>query len=234
MKKRSDALSCLDTSFVEILERKRIKVFNIFNKVQNIFKQNQTNMSSICDSFPKELEEDVLAVLKIIPPKMPSDPDIVLSVNKNEYRLSCEIVSIPYRIYVIEPLDKEISQLTDIQKLILYCIYTRNSNGYLREKYIKKILTSPFEEWCIPFIVKLCDEYVIEILYAIYDSLKIRNNDDIKSFCIENKSLVCKSYSRMVSYWNEYYRAENYDIRKYIGRKLFRECMGYNRDFEKK
>ena len=190
-------------------------------------------MSGVCNSFPKELEKDVLAVLKIIPPKTSGDPDIVLSIDKNEYRLSSAMVSIPYRIYVIEPLDKDISQLTDIQKLILYCIYTRNSNGYLREKYIKKILAAPFEDWCIPFIVKLCDEYIIEILYVIYDLLKDRNNDDIKVFCMENKSLLCKSYSRMVSYWNEYYRADNYNIRKYIGRTLFRECMGYNRNFEK-
>lgn len=43
--------------------------------------------------------------------------------------------------------------------------------------------------------------------------------------------IISKSYSRMISYWNEYYRGYEPDFRKYIGRKLFRECLGYNRTF---
>ena len=211
-----------------VVERRGTEMFSFFSKIQNAIDQKQTNMSNICDSFPKELKEDVLAVCKIIAKKTFNKLDMVLSIDKNEYRLSCEIVSVPDRIYVVESSDKEISKLTDIQKLILYCIYTRNCNGYLREKYVRKILNSPFEEWCIPFIIKLCDEYVIEILYVIYDLLKNRDNTDVKAFCTMNESSMYKSYSRMISYWNEYYRADNSDLRKYIGKKLFIECFNYN------
>ncbi len=181
------------------------------------------------NSFPKELAKDVSVVLNTIPKRTFNDISVGVWGNSIEYQLTNETVSIPDRIYFLEPSDSEISQLTDLQKQIMYCLYTRSCDGYLREKYVRKLLDSNFKEWCIPYIVKLCDEYVIKILDAIYDSLIIRDNEDIKAFCMANKQALNKSYSRMVSYWNEYHRAENYNFDKYIGNKLFKECLGYNR-----
>ena len=91
----------------------------------------------------------------------------------------------------------------------------------------------PIEQWVIPFIVKLCDEYVLEILEVIYNKWKERDNTDIQNFCLINKTAIRKSYSRMISYWNEYYRGYENNFRKYLGRSLFRECLGYDRTFEK-
>lgn len=87
-----------------------------------------------------------------------------------------------------EIIKKELEK-NNIQKEILYCIYTRSCNGYIREKYLKELLKLDFDYWAIPFIVKLSDEYIVEILEVIYDKLKIRNNDDIKRFGLENKIL---------------------------------------------
>ena len=43
------------------------------------------------------------------------------------------------------------------------------------------------------------------------------------SFFINDK----KSYSRMVSYWNAYYRRRCRDLKKYVGYKIFKEHFGY-------
>lgn len=137
---------------------------------------------------------------------------------------SCE-VRFPYRIYDPEPKETDMEKLDKYRKLNLFCMYTRSNNGYIREKYVRKILESDFEEWCIPYIVKLCDEYVIEILECIYEVLKDRDNSDIREFCRQNNEAVRKSYSRMVSYWNEYYRKDYPDINKYVGVRLFKECF---------
>ena len=182
--------------------------------------------------FPAELTKDFDVVLNTILKRTFHDCPIWFSEKSIEYTLPHNIVSVPYRLYLLEPSEKDISQLTDVQKQILWCIYTRSNDGYLREKYIRKLLYSDFKEWCIPYIVKLCDEYVIEILYVIYNSLSEKPNEEIRSFCIANKRTISKSYSRMISYWKEYYRADNHDIQKYVGWKLFRECLGYNRTFE--
>lgn len=182
--------------------------------------------------FPKYLENDVIAVLNILPETTYNNYSLDVTEEKTEFKLLFETVEIPYRLYFTEPTDAEIETLSTVQKQILYCLYTRSCDGYLREKYVKKLLESNIQEWCIPFIVKLCDEYVIEILYIIYDSLHKRENSDIKNFCVNNKTTIHKSNSRMMSYWNEYYRTLN--LKEYIGYKLFRECMGYNESFEKK
>lgn len=185
------------------------------------------------ESFPKELNKDLQEVLKIIPKKTYNNVSIGYSENVIEYSFNNIIIKIPYRIYFSDVDITKIDDLTDTQKVILYCIYTRSCNGYVREKYLNELLKLNFDYWVIPFIVKLCDEYVIEILEIIYDKLKDRNNNDIKIFCLENKSVINKSYSRMISYWNEFYRDREFNFHKYIGRKLFTECLGYNRTFER-
>lgn len=125
-----------------------------------------------------------------------------------------------------EIIKKELEK-NNIQKEILYCIYTRSCNGYIREKYLKELLKLDFDYWAIPFIVKLSDEYIVEILEVIYDKLKIRNNDDIKRFCLENKNIINKSYSRMISYWNEFYRSKEPSFHKYI-KKILKESLFFH------
>lgn len=184
-------------------------------------------------AFPSYLREDLDTVMEILPNKTFGYVSAIISDNAIPYILTNNIVEIPDRFYLLDIDDTVYDMLSQIQKQILCCIYTRSCNGYIREKYLRKLLDMSFEEWAIPFIVKLCDEYVLEILEVIYNKLKIRNNTDIQSFCFENRTSIFKSYSRMISYWNEYYREQHSNLNQYIGRRLFRECLGYDRSFDK-
>lgn len=78
-----------------------------------------------------------------------------------------------YGIYFVDMDVAKVGNLTDIQKAMLYCMYTRNTG-------------------------------------------------------------INKSYSRMMSYWNEFYRGKEPNFHKYICKKLFREYLGYGRTFENK
>jgi len=91
-----------------------------------------------------------------------------------------------------------------------------------------------YSDWAIPYIVKVCDEYVAEILEMAYRILKEQDTERIKIFCLENVQSFCKSYARMTSYWNEFYRYRYRNFHQYIGRKLFRECFGYSRVLERR
>ena len=184
-------------------------------------------------AFPIDLRVNLNVVLNSIPNKTFNDVHFVTSDNVISYILDNFTVEIPYRMYLLDVAEDTYNALNDIQKQILCCIYTRSCNGYIREKYLRKLLEMPFNQWAIPFIVKLCDEYILEIIEIIYGKLKERNNADIQDFCEKNKLTIRKSYSRMISYWNEYYRELEQDFNKYIGRSLFRECLGYNRSFER-
>ncbi len=185
------------------------------------------------NAFPNDLQDNLKKVMDVMPNTTFNNVQFTTSDNIIEYSLENHVVRIPYRMYLSDIADAEYEKLSHTQKQILCCIYTRSCNGYIREKHLRKLLDMPYEQWVIPFIVKLCDEYVLEILEIIYDKLKERDNTDIQDFCLRNKVSISKSYSRMISYWNEYYRGYELNFKQYIGRKLFRECLGYDRTFER-
>ncbi len=184
-------------------------------------------------TFPSDLEDNLNVVLKILPDKTYSDIPVTSTDTVVSYILNSSIIEFPDRVYLLDVTDTVYDTLSQVQKQILCCIYTRSCDGYIREKYIRKLLDMSFEQWTFPFIIKLSDEYVLEILKIIYSKLKERNNADIQSFCFENKESIKKSYSRMISYWNEYHREQEPDFRKYVGRMLFIECFGYNKTLYK-
>ena len=185
------------------------------------------------NSFPNDLWEDLNSIIPVLPIEAFNNIRKKISEDTVSYILDCGEIKFPYRIYFMDIDDPRYNSLTKRQKQIVSCIYTRSCDGYIREKHLRKLLETEFEPWVIPFIVKPCDEYVVEILEMIYEKLKDRNNTDIQTFCLANKAMIHRGYTRMISYWNEFYREEVFRFNQYIGRKLFRECFGYNRTFEK-
>lgn len=78
-----------------------------------------------------------------------------------------ETVAIPYRIYNEEPeTDGSERPLTETQQVILHCLYSRHSDGRVRQRHLEKI-TASSEPWVVPFVVQLAGEYVLEILDTI-------------------------------------------------------------------
>ncbi|MCL2349899.1 MAG: hypothetical protein FWC67_00315 [Defluviitaleaceae bacterium] len=147
-----------------------------------------------------------------------------------EYFMNLVRIRFPYRLYAVEIEDSVFSKLEFTERMILHCVYSRSCNGFVREKHITALLAENSPDWTIPYIVKVCDEYVIEILQAVYENLKDRNTNKFKNFCAENWAMFCKSYNRMISYWNEFYRSDYYRYEEYVGRKLFIECFGAKRN----
>ena len=177
--------------------------------------------------FPKTIQQEVLEVLKILPWKAAISHDI--ADNGFTYTLGDGEICFPARIYFHEPSERKIQSLTKQQQNILHCIYSRHHNGFVREKHISELLAEDISEWAIPYVVKICDEYVVEILKMVYENLKEKDTSRIKQFCADNYAAFCKSYNRMISYWNEYYRNDCCEFKNYIGRKLFIQCFGAKR-----
>ena len=141
-------------------------------------------------------------------------------------------IRFPYRIYCADN-DYEYSQLTDHEKLIYDCIFTRSNDGHIREKHLRNILVSDIPEWCFPNIVRASADYVFEIIEAICDCLKQRENRQLHALCRNNSEIVRTDYRRMYSYWYEYYRRDFPEFNKYIGVKLFAECFSINTGMRK-
>jgi hypothetical protein len=186
------------------------------------------------EGFPSYLRDDVAKVVRLIPQKTNNNVSIGFSQEFIQYFQDKDLIKFPYRIYYIDSSDEVIDSLSVQQKMILHCIYSRSCNGFVRQKHLYSLLQMDYEDWAIPYIVKICDEYVVEILEMTYEILKEQDTERIKKFCLENIMPFCKSYNRMTSYWNEYYRDRYNNFQQYIGRKLFRDCFGYSKSMERK
>jgi hypothetical protein len=179
--------------------------------------------------FPQTLMADVNDVLNILPF---STNDVKLS-NGQTYKvdnlihptfltvqLDKEVLNIPYRLYFNEPEKEDEAKLTDTQKTILNCIYLRHHNGHLRESRLRKLLDKN-DYWIIPFTFQLLGEYVLEILEVLDKHINDINIDNYQRFAKENPKYWQQTESRMISYWNEYYRRPKFPILKnYLGQQM--------------
>lgn len=184
--------------------------------------------------FPINLRDDVAKIIKQISQNTFNNVSIGESQDMVEYFQDNNMIKFPYRIYYIDNSDKFIDNLSVQQKMILHCVYSRSCDGFVRQKHLNSLLLMDYEDWAIPYIVKICDEYVVEIVEMTYGILKEQDTERIKKFCLQNIVSFCKSYNRMISYWNEFYRYKNKNFHQYIGRKLFRECFGYSKSMERR
>ncbi len=91
---------------------------------------------------------------------------------------------------------------------------------------VEKLLDSAVnEDWVIPYIVKLCDDYVVEIVEAIYERRANLPVALIREFTGNNREFVQRCYQRMVSYWDCYYRHQVPRLQDYVGYHLFQELL---------
>jgi len=183
-------------------------------------------------AFPKEFAEDV----KVVFYKLRAAPKELLPFfydHTAEWTLlSGEKIIIPYRSYIRDNLTFP-NKMTARQELIYHCICSRNHNGYVRQKHIEALLDSDTPEWAMPYIIKICDEYVKEILEVVYDKLREKDCGKYKALCDLNFDHIKNGHARMISYWNEYYRWDCYRYHDYIGKKLYHECFGYHKTGQK-
>lgn len=150
--------------------------------------------------FPSSLKSDVDSVARIIPKEnhLPHKLDGSLIVDS-------DLIQIYSRIYNREPNISAVMELTKTQQLILHCIYTRHYDGFIRQKYLTKLLGDQ-RSWTAPFIITLIGEYVIEIIEAVESGIKDEDVFLYKKFIDENPIFWEKTKARIISYWNEYYR----------------------------
>jgi hypothetical protein len=122
-----------------------------------------------------------------------------------------ETVTIPWRIYHDEPVGGSEGSVTPTQQLILHCLYSRHSDGLVRQRHLEQIMESS-KPWVVPFVVQLAGEYVLEILDAIglgLPGLAVPGSAQralYGDFIVRNPEFFARTERRVVSYWSCYYR----------------------------
>jgi hypothetical protein len=109
-----------------------------------------------------------------------------------------ETISIPNRLYVdfAQP-----QKCTDTQKLVWSCLYSRMSDGFVRERFLKEIIftNSPY---VVPYVIQFCGEYVLEIIDIIHSNRNKLDHSMYQDFIMANPEFIFKTKQRAASYWN--------------------------------
>lgn len=142
------------------------------------------------------------------------------------------MIRIPYRVYFCEN-DTAYDGMNVEEKLICDCVFTRSSNGFLRQKHLRRILETEIPEWCMPYLLRLSAEYVVEIIDCIYCALLSGDHAAIQAFCLQNSALLKRSFQRMTSYWNEYYKQQYPVFHDYVGFKLYKHIFAPHLNLER-
>ena len=172
----------------------------------------------ITQAFPDFLNSDVLSLLQKV--SLKSEHQISQTF---EVIVDSEKLEIPYRIYFEEP---NVKNLTETELLILNCLFTRHNDGFVRQKKLEQILLSD-EYWIAPFIMQLLGEYVCEILLTIEKDLSDTLLDNLIRFIEENPKFFETTKSRIVSYWNCYYRNRLLNEESYVGFRILTKLITF-------
>ena len=198
-------------------------------------RKNKAILAQLQKAFPEACASDVQAVFSALrsTSETPRNELVFFFDRITDWLLpSGERVTLPYRILFGEQLHTG-AKLTPTQEIIWHCIGSRSLDGYARQSHIQALLATDLPEWALPYIIKICDEYVVEILQLVYTSLARRDCTAYKRICALNLDYIKLGHSRMISYWNEFYRRDCFKYSEYVGKKLWRECFGYGKTGQK-
>ncbi|MFE7131899.1 hypothetical protein ACFVIM_13645 [Streptomyces sp. NPDC057638] len=156
-------------------------------------------------AFPAHVADDARAVLAVLPPA--SSP----VHGWFEVTVEQETLTLPTRMYHPEPDQEAVAALTDGQRLILHCLYSRHHDGYVRQRHLEHFARSD-EPSVVPFVIQLGGEYVVEIiestLRALPGLMEPGSAERMRygAFLAANPAFFTLTERRAVSYWSAYYR----------------------------
>jgi hypothetical protein len=116
-----------------------------------------------------------------------------------------ETLHIPHRIYSAEPNAETLVGLAEPARTVMECLYSRHHDGYVREKYLRDLISSPLA-WVPPFVIQLLGEYVIEIHRVIWQNVGRLSGEPYRRFVVDNPAFIELTKQRVASYWNCYFR----------------------------
>ena len=101
------------------------------------------------------------------------------------------------------------------------CWFSRHHNGFVREDCLRFLLRSrELRSFSIPYILKLAEEYVVELAELILSSFAVLPGRALSRFVRENPAWIPLMQQRCRSYWNCYYRNQYPCFEEYPGRLI--------------
>ncbi len=167
-------------------------------------------------ALPSECAEDVDVVAAMLGrgSHSPSEFDVGPIVMRGER------LRIPTRLYFPEPTPEQLRELSERQRLVASCWFTRHHNGHVRERMVEEVLRHD-AVWTAPYVIQLLGEYVIEIVRVLEAGIAAQHEQPYSEFLNENIPFWQLTRQRMISYWDCYYRSEFPDRARYPAARVF-------------
>lgn len=102
------------------------------------------------------------------------------------------------------------------QRIILACLLTRHSNGFVRETFARDVVCVA-EMLVAPYVLELVGERVCPIINVVSSHLESVDPDIYAEFAKENREFVDLTRQRVISHWSELHRKEFPSFRQYPG-----------------
>jgi len=142
---------------------------------------------------------------------------------------------VPYHTYFVDVDD--CSSLGEREKVIYYCLMSRNRDGFIREKYLKKLLGMELPDFALRYVLAGCADRVWQIPARILEILEngednavvAENAKKLHDFACAYPRLREKLYQRNMSYRDTYYREIYPKAKNYPAAILFVKHLGYER-----
>lgn len=174
-----------------------------------------TAANNLISAFPSRLHSTATRVIAELPPAR------YAPVGGFNVMIDNETIVIPSRIYNSIPTDSH----SDEQKLVTTCIYSRHYDGFIREQQLNDLLQ--MDDECVPpYVLQLLGEYILEIIQVMNANRSVMARTHYTKFMNNNPTFVERTKSRIISYWNCYYRNEYPRIKEYPG-YLVAESLGW-------
>ncbi len=170
--------------------------------------------TSLTVAFPSRLTPTVIRLAPLL------DPSSGLPTSK-QFAISCdnEALQIPIRIHRPVISSAAFESFSAVEQSIAACWFTRHHDGHVREQFLRALpaFDSP---WVIAYVVALCGEYVVELLSYIWEHRNSFDRVILGRWLRENQAFYARTRSRIVSYWDCYYRSSCPRFETYVGSHL--------------
>lgn len=163
-----------------------------------LYDKDWSKRQAVIKCFPFSLKEDAIIIASLI-----KFNDYSVH-NKIQVSVDNENFIIPYRVYFNKISTWKIQSLSDQQKIMLACLYSRHHDWYIREEMLRKLSWSN-KNFTIPYVVQLLSEYVIELFPIIDAQINENNIEEYHKYYKANQIYFKKVEKRIMSYWNVYY-----------------------------
>jgi len=154
-------------------------------------------------AFPKACTKDVEAVIRLLPRRYFKP----VTWGEIDVTFFGEQLILPSRLYLDEITEAKIQTLSETQRWLLYCMYTRHHDGFIREKYVQRLEQEQANPgWVLLYLIELTGEYVREILERIEPVLQIWPEEQLRTFAAANERYLQRIERRIISYWDLHQR----------------------------